>query len=224
MFSCGLYQLTEVETAIHDAIATKGLSTFMQIGANDGYRSDPLNLAIFLHGLHGVFVEPQQHYCEQLKKTYANFEGLQFVQCAIAEKRGQMKIFSLDCSSGSLPPWASEVGTLSREQILQFKDQIPNIENYILVSEVDCITVAELLESSQFHDPDIIVIDAEGYDYQILSQFNFQSLSTKVVVFETQHLPEERRLACVDQLKAANFVVATAGGDAIAVRRGTKSM
>src|SRR5262249_43347423 len=144
-YSLGLYQLREVEKWIHDIIEIDGVRTFLQIGANDGFRSDPLNLAIRRHNLRGMFVEPQRYYFEQLKKTYSGLGGVQFLQCAIAAKAGRMQMFILDCRSGKLPRWATEVGTLSRTQLLNFKDQIPEVENYIRTTEVECITVSELL-------------------------------------------------------------------------------
>jgi hypothetical protein len=64
------------------------------------------------------------------------------------------------------------VGTLSREQIYNFGDRIENIESYIRCEEVQCITVNDLLGRASHCDPDILVVDAEGFDHVILSQFN----------------------------------------------------
>src|SRR3954447_8231632 len=100
-----------------------------------------------------------------------------FLQCAVAEQRDAMTMCTLDCS-GRLPGWAHGVGTLSREQILKFGDQIDDIDAYIRASEVQCITVADLLERAGHRDPDIVV-DAEGFDHAILSRFDFAKLSTR---------------------------------------------
>jgi hypothetical protein len=43
---------------VEDIVLHDGARTFLQIGANDGYLSDPPNLAIFRHKLTGTFVEP----------------------------------------------------------------------------------------------------------------------------------------------------------------------
>src|SRR3954451_7374879 len=42
--------------------------------ANDGYRSDPLNLAIFRHKLTGTFVEPQANYFRELSTRLVIYE------------------------------------------------------------------------------------------------------------------------------------------------------
>jgi len=62
---------------------------FLQIGANDGYLSDPLNLAFFVTKLTGTFVEPQSNYYRELQKTYRGFPGMVFLQCAVAAATAQ---------------------------------------------------------------------------------------------------------------------------------------
>ena len=65
-----------------------------------------------------------------------------------------MTMYTLDCSSGRLPGWAHGVGTLSREQIRKFGDQIDNIEDPISAAdEVQCITVADLLDRAATATP-----------------------------------------------------------------------
>jgi FkbM family methyltransferase len=217
----GIYKLSQVEQFVDEIITLDGAKTFLQIGANDGYYADPLNLAIFRHKLRGTFVEPQRYYIDQLKNTYAGFDGLKFLQFAIAENAGTMRMFSLNCSSGQLPRWAHGVGTLSRDQLLRLTDQIPNVEEYIVTSDVSCITVQELFERSNINNPEIIVVDAEGYDYHILAQFDFGKLDTKLVIFETESMPADQQKACATHFEHAGFSIVRAGQDTLAIRRTT---
>lgn len=223
MHRIGSYALRDVEMFVDTIVTLDGATTFLQIGANDGYLSDPLNLAIFRHRLRGVFVEPQPHYFAQLQKTYAGFAGLEFLQCAIADTAGVMPLYTLDCSSGRLPRWAHGVGTLSREQLMRFGDQIPDLETYMRVTEVPCMTARELMARGAVRDPDIIVIDAEGYDHRILSQFDFGALTTRLIVFEVDSLSAPDRAACIDQLTRADFALIDAGQDTVAIRRSTRT-
>lgn len=217
----GGYRPREVETAVESLVVNDGARTFLQIGANDGYMSDPLNLAIFRHRLRGTFVEPQPNYFRALQDTYRGFEGMQFVQKAISQQAGSMTMYSLDCSSGKLPRWAHGVGTLSREQILRAGDQIPDIESYVRTQEVQCSTVPELLAEIGDQDPDIVVVDAEGFDYAILSQFDFARLSTKLVIYESESLATDDAAALSATLDRAGFGVVEAGQDTIALRKST---
>lgn len=161
--------------------------------------------AIFRHKLTGTFVEPQSNYYRELQRTYRDFPGMLFLQYAIAQKSGAMTMYTLDCSSGRLPGWAQGVGTLSREQIRKFGDQIDNIESYIRADEVQCITVADLLGRAAHRDPDIIVVDAEGFDHAILSQFDFGRLSTKLVIYETESMTREDAADLAQRLEEAGL-------------------
>jgi FkbM family methyltransferase len=221
-YTLGGYALRPVEAMVEDVVLYDGARTFLQIGANDGYLSDPLNLAIFRHKLTGTFVEPQSDYYRELQMTYRRFEGMQFLQYAIAAESGAMKMYALDCSGGQLPRWAQGVGTLSREQICKSGDQIENIESYIRCEEVQCITVNDLLGRASHCDPDILVVDAEGFDHVILSQFNFKQLSTKIVIYETDSMNKEHADDLSRKLDEAGFGIFDAGQDTVALKRGTE--
>jgi FkbM family methyltransferase len=217
----GGYRLRPVEQLVEQVVLHDGAQSFLQIGANDGYFSDPINLAIFRHGLSGTFVEPQPNYFAELQKTYSKFPGMVYVPCAIATEPGTMTMYSLDCSSGRLPGWAHGVGTLSREQIRKFGDQIDDIDSYIRSQDVACITVAELLRRAAHPDPDIVVVDAEGFDHAILSQFDFAQLSTRLVIYETESMNKADAADLAQKLEAAGFVLLDADQDTVALRRDT---
>ncbi len=222
-YRLGGYIRRPVEVLVEDVVLQDGARTFLQIGANDGYLSDPLNLAIFRHKLTGTFVEPQANYYRELQRTYRDFPGMLFLQYAIAEKRGAMTMYTLDCSSGRLPGWAQGVGTLSRDQIRKFGDQIDDIESYIRADEVQCITVADLLDRAAHRDPDIIVVDAEGFDHAILSQFDFAGRSTKLVIYETESMTKADAADLARRLEEGGFAIFEADQDTIALRRDTET-
>lgn len=221
-YRLGGYTRRPVEVLVEDVVLQDGARTFLQIGANDGYLSDPLNLAIFRHKLTGTFVEPQSNYYRELQRTYRDFPGMVFLQCAIAAQRGAMTMYTLDCRGG-LPGWAHGVGTLSHEQIRKFGDQIDNIESYIRSDEVQCITVADLLDRAAHPDPDIIVVDAEGFDHLILSQFDFARLSTKLVIYETESMTKADAADLAQKLEQGGFAIFEAEQDTIALKRDTET-
>lgn len=220
-YTLGGYSRRPVEELVEDIVVRDGARSFLQIGANDGYLSDPINLAIFRHKLTGTFVEPQANYFAELQKTYHGFSGMRFLQCAVSPKAGSMTMYTLDCSSGRLPRWAHGVGTLSLEQIRKSGDQIEDIDSYIRRMDVECITVGELLDRAVHSDPDIIVVDAEGFDHAILSQFDFKKLSTKLVIYETESMAPADVADLAARLEAAGFALVEAGQDTIALKRDT---
>lgn len=220
-FRLGGYQRRPVEQLVDDLVTLDGARSFLQIGANDGYLSDPLNLAIYRHRLSGTFVEPQSNYYRELQNTYRGFAGMRFLQYAIAAEAGAMTMYTLDCERGRLPSWARGVGTLSRQQIEKFGDQIDDIQSHIRADRVECITVADLLTRTLHRDPDMLVVDAEGFDHLILSQFDFAALATRLVIYETESMEPHHAAGLARHFEACGFALIEAGQDTVALRRTT---
>lgn len=132
-----------------------------------------------------------------------------------------MTMYTLDCESGRLPRWARGVGTLSRTQIEKFGDQIDDIQSYIRSDRVECITVADLLTRTLHRDPDMLVVDAEGFDRLILSQFDFAKLATRLVIYETESMEPRHAAELAERFEVCGFGLIEAGQDTVAVRRTT---
>jgi hypothetical protein len=59
---------------------------FIQIGAYDGRKGDPIYELVRVNRCSGILVEPQPDIFERLKQNYAGFSGLAFEQAAIVEE------------------------------------------------------------------------------------------------------------------------------------------
>jgi len=222
-FRLGQYRRRPVEVLVDDLVTLDGANSFLQIGANDGYLSDPLNLAIYRHRLSGTFVEPQPNYFRDLQNTYRGFADMRFLPYAIAAEKGDMTMYTLDCARGGLPSWARGVGTLSRSQIEKFGDQIDDIQSHIRADRVECITVTDLLARTLHRDPDMLVVDAEGFDHLILSQFDFAGLTTRLVIYETESMDPRHAAELARKFEACGFGLIEAGQDTVALRRNTQT-
>jgi FkbM family methyltransferase len=69
---------------------------FLQIGANDGVRDDPLHHIIRRYQLSGLLIEPLPDLFEQLKANYADCSGLSFECCAIGDSDAKFGIRRLE--------------------------------------------------------------------------------------------------------------------------------
>jgi hypothetical protein len=58
---------------------------------------------------------------------------------------------------------------------------------------------------------DVIVIDAEGYDYQILSQIDLVSYRPDLIIYEQTNLLGPERRAAMEFLRAAGYRVRRTG-------------
>lgn len=83
-----------LEFVIFYYLASSAPFSFVQIGANDGVRWDPLHDLILKHHLVGLLVEPLPDMFEQLKKNYVSESQLSFENVAIATENGQSNSFS----------------------------------------------------------------------------------------------------------------------------------
>lgn len=84
------------------------------------------------------------------------------------------KFYSLDSSA---------VSTLNYDKVS--KEYRDNVKYFGLkdVYSVDTVTVNDLIQSME-KTPDIISIDIEGYDYDVLSQINYESCKPKIMIAE----------------------------------------
>ena len=67
------------------------------------------------------------------------------------------------------------------------------------------------------------MVDAEGFDHAILSQFDFGRLSTKLVIYETESMTREDAADLAQRLEEGGFAIFEADQDTIALRRNTET-
>src|SRR5205085_323094 len=108
-------------------------------------------------------------------------------------------------------------------QIEKFGDQIGDIQSYIRADRVECITVTDLLARTLHRDPAMLVVDAEGFDHLILSQFDFAELTTRLVIYETESMDPRHAAELARKFEACGFGLIEAGQDTVALRRNTQT-
>jgi len=148
--------------------------SFVQVGANDGIKSDFLHERIVKYHWRGVLVEPIPHIFEQLKKNYADCDGLAFENVAIAEAPGERDFYVCD---------GHEV--CSGLELINPKDRGRKFTK----TTVPCITIDVLFVGHGIETLDILVIDTEGYDGRIIKTMDFR-VKPKVLIYESKGLPD----------------------------------
>ena len=74
-------------------------------------------------------------------------------------------------------------------------------------ASVESVTVKELLNRNQIKQIDLLQIDAEGYDWIILQQFDFNLLRPRIVLFERKHLNKKDQDAARSLMQNAGYQV-----------------
>jgi FkbM family methyltransferase len=203
-----------------------GNVTFLQIGANDGLRNDPIREFVVRQRWSGIFVEPLPNVFQLLQENYRHVLGskLVFVNAAISSTDGDHLSFwtfqddflrnlpleeRLDCLRKS---------SFDRTALLEHLGQRPDREALLKEVRVPCFTVGGLLEKHWDGGPiDLLVIDAEGHEPAIFAGMDFQRWSPKAIFFESHHLGPARA-GVFELLAGAGYRLEELGGDTVAVR------
>jgi FkbM family methyltransferase len=209
-----LSKLVQVQSAV----------TIVQIGANVGNTgSDQLYGFLKEHCLkpecdgllscRAVMVEPVRYLFDQLSANYAGFRGVTCENAAIAETVGTRNFYRLregiDLQANGLQPWAEQLGSFLPEQMASLWNHDPGnlelrrfVEANIVVEEVRCLSLHDLLAKHQLSGVDLLQIDTEGYDYQILRTIDFKRFTPRYINYERIHLKKDEsrcRAMLVDQ-------------------------
>lgn len=228
-----------IPALLEKAATERSKVTLIQIGANVGDTgSDQLYKFLKKHCLdkpdsptvecHAVMVEPVRHLFEQLRSNYANFPGVACEDVAIADSACTRSFYRLregiDLQAHGLPPWAEELGSFIPEQMESLWGHDPgNLElirfarENIVVDEVRCISIHDLLEKHKLTEVDLLQVDTEGYDYEILKTIDFSNFKPRYINYERIHL-KKAEARCRTMLLAQGYRLHDHGQDTLCER------
>lgn len=168
---------------LYKIIQKKEQVKYIQIGANDGKRFDPIyDFIRYNHSkTSGLVVEPVKDYYLALRKNLKNFPKIIQIQKAIHNTQKSMKIYKVDEKFESkVPEFAMGIASFDKDH--HTKTNIP--EHFMSFEEVSCITFDDLVDTYHFRNANVLVIDTEGYDYEILKNIDFQHFNPYIIHFE----------------------------------------
>lgn len=190
---------------------------FLQIGANDGRRFDPIHDLIVRYQWRGVLVEPVADIFRSLTETYRGCSGLQFLQAAVDINQGSRTIYRLNANClESLPEWAIGLATFNRHQLVEAVSKLGAPESSIVSEDVATVSWAELWAMLPSSRCDVLVIDTEGYDVPLLSQAGLEKHRPRIVHFEHALTSLPDRLTFYGKLLDLGYQIATDENDTTA--------
>jgi FkbM family methyltransferase len=152
--------------------------TLLDIGANDG-KTLSNSLALIERGWSAVLVEPAKTPFSKLSDLHKDNSRIQCVNLAIGTQNGELKFYS---SGTHLNEGDTDLLSTLCESELSRWAGTDNEFTEETVSVVDFKTFLEHCNSKKF---DLILIDAEGLDYDILTQINLDEVGCSTLVVET---------------------------------------
>ena len=193
---------------------------FLEIGANDGQRLDPLTPFIAANEWRGVMVEPVPYVFERLRRHFEDRPEIEVENVAIAESEGTRTFYHLaeeaqepEGGEGRAIWWYDAIGSFDREHLYKHAAVVPDFEARLREIEVRCTTVAELCRSHDLGNPDLILIDTEGYDARIVASIDLDEIRPRLLIYEHHHLGEEERASCEARLRAHGYELIAEGLD-----------
>ena len=206
--------------------------TVVQIGANDGITQDPINKFIKRDKWNGVLLEPQKYVFETfLKRTYSKHSNLKLINAAIGDKDGSAAIYKIGFSNSR---WATGLTTFNKPTLEKAFESghvarncakegisIPkDAAKHIIEEEVKVISSESILNYTSNSRPiDLLMIDAEGFDYEVIKLFDISVARPGLIIFEHGHLSASDYSACSDLLAINDYVFRKDGPNTVAIKQ-----
>jgi len=184
----------------------------LKIGANDGMTNDPIGDYLLSDSrYHGVLVEPVPHYARMLALNFESTRRFSIEQVAVSSSSGEIKVSYIPENASELlgkyvdVPGPRGIASLDRNHVL--KHLGPEYHSIVETDMVECLTVKELLKRHHIKQIDLLHIDAEGHDWIILRQFDFNLVRPAIVLFERKHLNREDQESARSMMQNAGYQV-----------------
>ena len=190
---------------------------FVEIGSDDGEQHDHLRPFILSQQWRGIMVEPVPYVFERLRSNYGGLERVVLENAAIADRDGALPFYHLaqpaQDDPATLPSWYDATGSFSREAVLAHARHIPDIEQRLVCTEVPSLTYESLRRKHDVAHVDLVLIDTEGYDWEILKRIELDADRPRLIAYEHFHLSPEDRLECREHLREHGYETMEEGFD-----------
>jgi FkbM family methyltransferase len=183
----------------------------LNIGAMDGESFDDTRPHVDRFRWRGLFVEPIPEMFDRLVASFLGHTGIRFERAAIADEDGTVEMVRI-------PPAAVERGELG-PALLGMSSRLPP-RNALTSARaravfarhgesirVPATTLPSLLARHGVERVDVLHVHVEGYEWEVLRQFDFDRFRPVVVRLETSHLPAAERAEAREHLAARGYAL-----------------
>ena len=190
---------------------------FIQVGANDGQRVDPLLPYLNLHRWSGLMFEPLAANFSALSRRHGSNPRLRLHRAAIDTVAGQRPLFDVDRRSHpDLPDWAYGLASFSRERVVEALRELGLGESAVVAEDIRTMSWADVWSEFGPARCDLLVLDTEGYDLTLLHAADLSTHRPRVIHFEHACVDVGARLEFYRQILEHGYELATDGPDTTA--------
>ncbi len=181
-------------------------TVIIQIGAFDGRFADGLEPILRQPGNYrALLVEPQQTAFQSMLDHYKARTDIRFANVAVTATDGDVTLYT---SKEGASPFASILP--------KHRENVSNTTGGVREVVVPGFSVETLLKTHEISDPDLLMVDTEGFDFEIVRQFLSSGRPPpSVIQLESHHLSRKDRTELRTLLSRSGYTYADAGHDTI---------
>lgn len=195
----------KLDTLLYSLSISQAHIFFIQVGSNDSSYGDPLRSFMLDERWCGIMIEPVDYVFKRLCSKYGDYGRFKLENVAIAEVNGFKDFYYVEETDSPLPVWYDQIGSFSLSHVLKHIDFIPELEQRIRKTQVECITFEELCNRNSVRTVDLIHIDTEGFDYEVLKMIDIDRFQPSLILYEHKHLSDSDRISARSLLSARGY-------------------
>jgi FkbM family methyltransferase len=200
-----------------------GRLKFIQVGANDGLRWDPLRRFVLRDNWEGVFVEPILPVFNLLvaNYAYANKGQLKFENCVISNDTASLDFYSYSQAFLDSLPLEQQLyyqrrSSLDKQLVVKTLKERQQSIDHITCYRTPSKKLSELIEKHFCEERvDLIFVDAEGHDDEVIRTIDFSKCKPRAIVYESHSLGD-KKLPLENLLITQGYILQRHRGDTVA--------
>jgi FkbM family methyltransferase len=188
-------------------------ASVIQIGAMDGINFDDTRGFLDMYKWKSLLVEPIPSIFNELKENFKDRLNYTFEQCAITEHDGEIEMLTIPTDvivrEGLHPGYKgmSAMYPLKNGFGSDYQRDIDVKSQFGVNIKVPSLTFDSLLKKNNIENFDILICDAEGYDWNIFKQLDLTKYRPKFIRLEYINLTEEEKTLTKDKLEYHGYIV-----------------
>ena len=169
-----------------------------------------------------LLVEPIKSAFDQLEKNYSGYKNVKFINKAIDVVNGKKNIFSVNPKYYDFYEKKYKSKDVSWLTVASFHKEHLEYHGikskHIQSTEIDCINFKELIEQYDFQKLDLLVVDTEGYDDVLITNFIQNTDIRPIIILEWIHIKKNKAEELIELLKSNNYKFLKLNKDLICIQ------
>lgn len=186
---------------------------FVSIGSNDGISGDPLREFIITKKWSGLMIEPVPHVFKRLRQAYKNVPHIIFENVALGNSIGSTDFWFIK-KNNVLKSGYDQIGSFDLNQKKIYSKYLhlwPRLKEFLTCQKLPTLPLQKILSNHHIKHVDVLMIDTEGFDYQVIKQIDFAKIKPKIIIYEHCNLSLSDKTAATNLLIKHGYQVQNCG-------------